>query len=468
MSVKKYADSTGLTEFWSKVKSYVNNAVKVTGVKGDSESSYRTGNVNITKANLGLGNVENKSSATIRGELTKSNVTTALGYTPPTSDTNTTYSLTQDATDGHKITLTPSRGTAQTVTIPDNNTTYSAGTGLSLSGTSFSVKTGYTTSGNNRAVQADSSGNLYVVQKDNNAVTQTATTTSANYEVLFSATADNTTRTEGARKNSNLLFNPNTGNLQATQLNGVTIGSSPKFTDTNTWKANSATSEGYVASGAGQANKVWKTDGSGVPAWRDDANTTYSTMSSSEIKTGTATTQRVMTAANLKSGLLDLFYPVGSYYETSDANFNPNTSWGGTWSLETAGQVHVSAGIGYTIGATGGEATHVLTPAETAMKNHSHTIDHGHGFSGQGSYDNGWHSHSVYRDNAASAGSGRWVASGNSHTYSTTGAGTHSHSLYGGGVNDMSGSSGGQTESNGSAHNNMQPYIVVNRWHRTA
>lgn len=38
--------------------------------------------VNITKAGIGLGNVENKSSATIRGELTSSNVTTALGYTP--------------------------------------------------------------------------------------------------------------------------------------------------------------------------------------------------------------------------------------------------------------------------------------------------------------------------------------------------------------------------------------------------
>lgn len=68
----------------------------------------------------------------------------------------------------------------------------------------------------------------------NNAVTQTATSTSADYEVLFSVTADNTTRTEGARKNSNLKFNPSTGNLQATQLNGVTIGTSPKFTDNNT------------------------------------------------------------------------------------------------------------------------------------------------------------------------------------------------------------------------------------------
>ena len=54
----------------------------VTGVKGNSESSYRTGQVNLTATNIGLGNVENKSSATIRGELTSSNVISALGYTP--------------------------------------------------------------------------------------------------------------------------------------------------------------------------------------------------------------------------------------------------------------------------------------------------------------------------------------------------------------------------------------------------
>lgn len=52
-----------------------------------------------------------------------------LSVNIPWTDNNTTYSLTQDGSDGHKITLTPSSGTAQTVTIPDNNTTYTFATG---------------------------------------------------------------------------------------------------------------------------------------------------------------------------------------------------------------------------------------------------------------------------------------------------------------------------------------------------
>lgn len=58
----------------------------VTGIKGSAETTYRTGEVNITSENIGLENVENKSSETIRGEITKSNVTNALGFTPPTAE----------------------------------------------------------------------------------------------------------------------------------------------------------------------------------------------------------------------------------------------------------------------------------------------------------------------------------------------------------------------------------------------
>ena len=55
--------------------------------------------VNITKAGIGLGNVENKSSETIRGELTSSNVTTALGYTPINSSAT---NLTNQNLDAYK------------------------------------------------------------------------------------------------------------------------------------------------------------------------------------------------------------------------------------------------------------------------------------------------------------------------------------------------------------------------------
>lgn len=81
-----------------------------------------------------------------------------------------------------------------------------------------------------------------------------------------------------------------------------------------------------------------------------------------------------VTEAVLKTALLNTFYPVGSYYETSKtvAQFDPNTAWGGTWVLETSGQVHVSAGDGYNIGTTGGEATHTLTASESGVPAHNH------------------------------------------------------------------------------------------------
>lgn len=64
----------------------------VTGIKGEEETEYRQGDVTITKSDIGLTYTENKSSETIRGELTKQNVINALGYTPgAASDIPTSY-----------------------------------------------------------------------------------------------------------------------------------------------------------------------------------------------------------------------------------------------------------------------------------------------------------------------------------------------------------------------------------------
>ncbi|GEM_PF-3373759 len=52
-------------------------ATALTNHKNDQTNPHK-----VTKSQIGLGNVENKSSATIRGEITSANVTNALGYTP--------------------------------------------------------------------------------------------------------------------------------------------------------------------------------------------------------------------------------------------------------------------------------------------------------------------------------------------------------------------------------------------------
>ena len=58
------------------------------------------------------------------------------------------------------------------------------------------------------------------------------------------------------------------------------------------------------------------------------------------------------------ASLIDVLYPVGCYFETSDTTFDPNVSWGGTWVEDSAGKVTVSQDTNDndfdTVGDTGG------------------------------------------------------------------------------------------------------------------
>ncbi len=72
--------------------------------------------------------------------------------------------------------------------------------------------------------------------------------------------------------------------------------------------------------------------------------------------------------------LIDIIYPVGSYYETTNANFNPNTAWAGTtWQRISDGRTLIAGGgsSGYTVGSTYGAKTHSITTSE--MPQHNHT-----------------------------------------------------------------------------------------------
>ena len=72
----------------------------------------------------------------------------------------------------------------------------------------------------------------------------------------------------------------------------------------------------------------------------------------------------------LKENFLNLVYPVGSIYWSSN-NTNPGTLFGGTWT-QIKDKFILAAGDSYTNGATGGAATVTLTVSN--MPSHSHTI----------------------------------------------------------------------------------------------
>lgn len=193
------------------------------------------------------------------------------------------------------------------------------------------------------------------------------------------------------------------------------------------------------------------------------------TFTSTEQVTSTKLHQLIDDAA-IAIDTFNIIWPVGSVY-TSILATNPNTLFGfGTWSAFGAGRTLVGLDAGQTefdtVEETGGAKTHALITAELAA--HTHSIS----ASGTTSSD-GNHFHEDGMGQKSSSGT---VFGANSRTNafdldvtnsetnvfnpytSTTGAHTHTVTVTG-----TSGSNG-----SGTAHNNLQPYIVVYFWKRTA
>lgn len=158
------------------------------------------------------------------------------------------------------------------------------------------------------------------------------------------------------------------------------------------------------------------------------------------------------------ASIVDMVYPVGSIY-MSTASTNPRTLFPGTtWEAYAQGRVLIGAGTGtdsrserktFAAGSTGGEYNHQLTVEELAQHNHTGSA------ASAGAHTHVWYTGEYGSENDSAADDAR--GAGNHYDqHVTQSAGAHTHTV-----------TISNTGSN-TAHNNMQPYLTVYIWQRTA
>ncbi len=180
--------------------------------------------------------------------------------------------------------------------------------------------------------------------------------------------------------------------------------------------------------------------------------------------------------------MIENFFPVGSYYETSDGAFDPNETWAGTWVLENDGRVHICTSSSHEAGSTGGAETVKLNANQCGVPAHTHGFTRPSVSVTQPAFSvvsSGAHNHiaSSWESKKAASGSGQpvpraWNNPDRDGQFYTNGSGAHTHSLTRT-TNVGVSLSGGSVNSNtaaaaSAAHDNMMPYRTVYRWHRTA
>lgn len=185
----------------------------------------------------------------------------------------------------------------------------------------------------------------------------------------------------------------------------------------------------------------------GTPAL--PTGTTAVTQSAGNSSTALATT------AFVTAGLQAL-YPVGSIYINAGVTTNPATLLGfGTWTAFGAGRVMV--------GLNGSDAL-FDTLEETGGSKNAVLLDHSHSFSGTTATE-GSHVHTIFNgselnSNITDGGVAGTVNRGSTAFNTTNGAGAHNH--YFEGATSIAGTSATLTD------RNLQPYITVAMWKRTA
>lgn len=208
---------------------------------------------NVTKLSIGLGNVENKSSADIRGELTKNDVTAALGYTPPTA--NTTYNNATQSAAG----LESAADKTKLDSIETGANKYSLP--VATSSVRGGVKIGYTANGKNYPVQL-SNEQMYV-----NVPWTDTNTTYGNFVK------------SGSGAKAGLVPAPSTTAGTTKYLREDGTWQVPP--DSNTVYTHPTTSGNKHIPSGGSSGQILRWSADGTAVWGADNNTTYSAVTSS-------------------------------------------------------------------------------------------------------------------------------------------------------------------------------------------
>lgn len=176
----------------------------------------------------------------------------------------------------------------------------------------------------------------------------------------------------------------------------------------------------------------------------------------------------ILSYSDIYNNISNLIYPIGSIYSNATNSANPATILGfGTWVPYAQGRVLVGLNAAdsefNTIGETGGVKSNNITVDQ--LPAHSHVVDP----PATGTSNAGYHNHGTSRDPVVTSGTGSQRAytfggSGQQFAWSTgliQPAGDHAH------VVDIPAFNSSNT-GNGQPVTNLQPYVTVFMWLRTA